>query len=293
MKKVMSNKWVILSLMVPNMLLFILCTLLPIVMSLVLGFTFYKAVGKPMFIGFDNYVTLFTTEPAFYMSIRNGLLMGAALVFIQHPLGILVAIFVDKIGGKAEKFFRVSIFLPCMISVVVTARMWVCFLDSNFGAFNKMLRSIGLGSLAFAWFADPKVNLYVIMFISMWAGFGWCFLLYYAGVKGIPTELYEAAQIDGAVGVKTHLYITVPMLMPIIKLNVTFAVLAGLKTMEIVFLTTDGGPQNNTQFLANYLYRKGFTSQDYGMAGALATVFVAICLGCTLLIDRFVKTETY
>lgn len=287
----MSNKLVIFTLILPGLLLFLLCTLFPIVLSLILSFTFYKAIGTPKFIGFDNYIELFVNDKIFWPSIGHGFICGICLILIQHPLGIAVSIWVDRIGGKLEKIFRVIIFLPCMISIIVTARMWVLFLDDNFGAFNKILRSIGLDAIAVPWLTQQQTALWVVIFISMWGGFGWCFMLYYAGVKGIPIDLYEAGEVDGATGLKKHIHITLPMLMPILKMNGTFAILSGLKTMEVVYLTTNGRPNNSTQFIANYLYQRAFTGSDYGLSSTMATVFIVICLLCTVVIDALVKSD--
>jgi raffinose/stachyose/melibiose transport system permease protein len=125
----------------------------------------------------------------------------------------------------------------------------------------------------------------------MYQGLGWCLLYYYAGVKGISEELYEAARIDGCGFVRLHLRITVPLLKPVIRVNLTLAVISALKQMETVFLTTHGGPGNSTQFLANYLYKRAFDNYEYGYGNAIAAIFVVICIAATLLMRYVLPTE--
>ena len=115
--------------------------------------------------------------------------------------------------------------------------------------------------LKHAWLGESSTALGSMLFILIWAGFGWGLLFYYAGLKGIPEDLYEAAGLDGASGLKLHLRITVPLLSPVITVQVTLAMITALKQMELVFLTTNGGPGDSTQFLAVYLYNKAFSSK--------------------------------
>jgi raffinose/stachyose/melibiose transport system permease protein len=125
----------------------------------------------------------------------------------------------------------------------------------------------------------------------MWQGFGWGMLIYYAGLKGIPEEMYEAAEIDGADGIKLYTRITLPLIQPVIRVNVTLAVISALKQMETIYLTTNGGPGNSSQFLANYLYIKAFTSYQYGYGNAISVLFVVVCLLVTFILNKLLKQE--
>jgi raffinose/stachyose/melibiose transport system permease protein len=291
MHKVLSNKKVIFILVFPGVLIFMFAILVPIVLSAYYGMTSYSGIGTPRFIGMKNFISILTEDKVFWISLRNALMLGVCYIIFQHPFCILTAIIIDKIGGNLEKVFRAILFIPCVISIVITCKMWVGILDSQYGLLNKILDSVGLGILKHEWLGDPKIALGSITFMIIWQGFGWGMLFYYAGLKGIPEELYEAAKIDGASVLKTHIRITLPLLAPVIRIQFTLAVIAALKQMESIFLTTNGGPSDKTQFLANYLYTKAFNYQQYGYANAISVLFVIVCLITTISLNKLVRNQ--
>jgi raffinose/stachyose/melibiose transport system permease protein len=292
MQKVLSNKLAIFIFVFPGILLFILTFLAPILLSGFYSLTDTLGPGtKIQMVGLQNYTDLLLHDPRFWKSLINALLLGAGYIILQHPICIFFAILLDRLGGKAEKIFRTIFFIPCVISVVVISRMWLTLLDPTFGALNKLLDMVGLGALKHAWLGDTSTALWSLLFILIWSGFGWGLLFYYAGVKGIPEELYEAARLDGASGFKLHSRITVPLLSPIIAVQVTLAIITALKQMETVFLTTNGGPGDATQFLAVYLYNQAFSASRYGYANAISILFIVVCLLATYLSNRFIRSD--
>ncbi|WP_110930426.1 carbohydrate ABC transporter permease [Paenibacillus bouchesdurhonensis] len=293
MQKILGNKLSIFIFVLPGILLFILMLLAPIVLSGFYSFTETMGPGtKIAMVGWDNYRNLLFHDPRFWISLRNALLLGLGFIFVQHPLCILFALLLDRIGGKGEKAFRTIFFIPCVISIVVISKMWLSILDPSFGVFNKFLTSIGLGSLNHAWLADPNTALWSLLLILIWWGFGWGLLYYYAGVKGIPEDVYEAARIDGASGIKLHWKITIPLLSPMISVQVTLAIVMALKQMEGVYLTTGGGPGDATQFLGVYLYTKAFTANEFGYANAISIMFVIICLIASYISNKITSRNS-
>ncbi|MDG0792911.1 sugar ABC transporter permease [Cohnella ginsengisoli] len=242
-------------------------------------------------VGLQNYADLILHDTRFWIALRNAVLLGIGFIVLQHPLSIFFAVLLDRIGGKAEKIFRTIFFIPCVISVVVISKMWLSLLDPTFGILNKLLAAVGLESLQHAWLGESSTALGTMLFILIWAGFGWGLLFYYAGVKGIPEDLYEAASLDGASGLKLHLRITVPLLKPVIAVQVTLAMITALKQMELVFLTTNGGPGDSTQFIAVYLYNKAFSASQYGYANAISILFIVVCLVATYLSNKFIRSD--
>lgn len=289
MHKLYSNKWIIISLIAPAVVLFAFAILVPILMSGYYGMTEYAGMGEPVFTGIENYIRLFFHDPTFWKSLFNALLLGFGFVFIQHPICMIFAILVDKVSGKWEKFFRAAYFIPNVISVAVIASMWVYIFNYDFGLINNVLKWIGLDNLQQEWL-NPEHALGSVLFVLIWHGFGWGMLIYYAGVKGIDQELYEAAAIDGATGLRTYQYITLPLMKPIIRVNVTLAIISALKQMETVYLLTNGGPGDTTQFLANYLYLKAFRSYEYGYGNAISVVFVMVCILATIILNKIFKS---
>lgn len=293
MHKVLSNKIAIFYLVAPGFIVFIFAIIAPIFLSGYYGMTDYTGLGIAQFTGIENFKKLITDDPVFWRSLMNALLLGIGFILIQHPFCLSFAIIIDRIGGRVEKFFRAVFFIPCVISVVVTSKMWVSILDPKYGLLNKLLESVGLGALSQQWLGDPTTALISILIICMWQGFGWGMLIYYAGLKGIPEELYEAARIDGASNMSIYTKITLPLLKPVIRINFTLAIIAALKQMETVYLTTNGGPGNTTQFLGNYLYARAFGYQQYGYASAISVLFVIVCLVVTISIRKLVKYQVW
>ena len=152
-----------------------------------------------------------------------------------------------------------------------------------------MLEVIGLSALKQEWLGDIRTSLASLILICIWQGAGWVILFYYAGLKGIREELYEAARIDGANGSQAFFRITLPQLSPVIRVIVTLAIISALKQMEVIFLTTNGGPNNATQFLGNYLYQRAFLYQQYGYGNAISVIFVIVCVAANLLLNRLLR----
>ena len=293
MNKMLKDKKIIFLLVTPGLLVFTFCVFLPIVLSFYFSMTDWKGIGKINFIGLDNYKELIFNDNAVKYSLRNSFILAFAIVFIQSPFCIIFAMMLDKIGGKLEKLFRALLFIPCVVSIVVTSKMWMGIFDAQFGLLNKLLDFFNLGLLKRGWLGDPKLVLWCIIIMVVWQGFGWAMLIYYAGIKTLPKDLYEAAKLDGAGGWQTFTAITLPLLRPVTEVIVILGMISGLKQMEMVYLTTNGGPGNVSQFLANYLYSKAFGSYQYGYGNAISILFVIICLLIRLLLNRiFNKDKT-
>ncbi len=290
--KVYSDKLAIFIFVFPGIAFFLLTFVAPIILSGYYSFTSTLAPGTPIeMVGLSNYKALLFEDSRFWFSIRNALLLGLGFILIQHPICIFFAILLDRIGGKAEKWFRTIFFIPCVLSVVVISRMWLSVLDPTFGIFNKILSAIGLGAFQHAWLGDSSTALGSLLVILIWAGFGWGLLFYYAGIKGIPTELYEAARLDGAKGLKLHWHITLPLLSPVISVQIVLAMITAFKQMETVFLTTNGGPGDSTQFVAVYLYNQAFSASNYGYANAISIMFIVFCLLITFLLNKITNNK--
>lgn len=283
MKKLYSNKLVILSLVLPGLFLFVFAILAPICLSIYYGFTDYTGMGSFNFIGMENYKTLLHDE-AFWTSLKNSLFLALGFVFIQHPLAMIVAAVLDKLGGKGESFFRCVYFIPNVISVAVIAYLWKFIYNPDFGLLNNIIKFFG-GKGDINWFSYDTA-IWAVLIVLIWHGFGWGMLIYYTGIKNIDQVLYEAAAIDGANQVQMFLKITLPLMKPVIQVNVTMAVISALKQMETVYLLTNGGPGNSTQFAANYLYQQAFKAYKYGYGNAIGVIFIIICLLATVILNK-------
>ncbi|MFV0362614.1 MAG: carbohydrate ABC transporter permease [Suipraeoptans sp.] len=283
MQKLYSNKKIIFSLIAPGIFIFLIAILAPTVLSIYYGFTDFTGIGEAHFVGADNYKELIH-DKVFWTALRNSMLLAIGFICIQHPLAMLVAVKLDKLRGKAEGIFRCIFFIPNVISVAVIAYLWKFIYNPNFGLVTKVLQFFGYGE-SLDMLSMGKA-IWAVLIVLIWHGFGWGMLIYYTGVKNIDPVMYEAAAIDGADGKTTFFRITLPLLKPVIQVNVTMAIISALKQMETVYLLTNGGPGDETQFLASYLYKSAFRSFRYGYGNAISVVFIVICLVSTVILNK-------
>jgi raffinose/stachyose/melibiose transport system permease protein len=291
MRQVLGNRTAIISLLAPGFAFFIFAVLFPILLSFYYGMTGYQGIGVPKLVGLANFREILLHDRIFWISLRNSLLLAVGYVVIQHPICMFFAVVIDAIGGRVEKAFRAIAFLPVVISVVVTSKMWVSIFEPQYGLLNKALDLIGLSVLKQQWLGDIRTSLASIIVICIWQGAGWVILFYYAGLKGIREELYEAAKIDGASRVQAFFRITFPLLSPVIRVIVTLAIISALKQMEAIYLTTNGGPNSATQFLGNYLYQRAFIYQQYGYGNALSVLFVIVCVVANISLNKLIRNR--
>lgn len=205
MKKLYSNKLVILSLVLPGLLLFVFAILAPICLSVYYGFTDYSGMGSYNYIGLENYHRLMKDQ-VFWTSLKNSLLLAIGFICIQHPLALIVAAVLDKLGGRGEGFFRCVYFVPNVISVAVIAYLWKFIYNPDFGLLNNIIKLFG-GEGGINWLSQGRA-IWSVLIVLIWHGFGWGMLIYHTGIKNIDPTLYEAAAIDGANQKTTFLRIT-------------------------------------------------------------------------------------
>lgn len=276
--------------LIPGLLFFVGGILYPLLQSLKMSTFSASGLDQGNFVGFQNYAALLK-DKVFWLSIRNAVLLALGYIFISHPIAIVVAWNIRKLSEKTEKLFRTLLFVPAVINVVVLVKIWVFMYNPDYGTFNAILRGLGLDSWAINWLNDPNTALPCIIVMAIWIGWSWSFLYDYVAVKSLPQDVFEAARVDGASGWKLHFRITLPMILPVISVFFATAIISAFKTMEIVMLSTDGGPLNSTQFVANYMYLRGFRTFQIGYANAISVVFALICIIITVVFFRFTQQD--
>jgi ABC-type sugar transport system permease subunit len=257
----------------------------PFLRSFYLSLTSWSGLGSPSFVGLRNFSNLLDDD-VFWKALGNTLLFTAVTTVLQTALPLLVAVLLNK-GWRAGVLFRTLIFIPAVISFVVTGVLWQLIYDPNFGMLNEALRKVGLGGLAHAWLANPSTVLPALMLVSLWQALGLFVLIYLAGIQGIDPTLYEAAEIDGANGRQRFLNITVPMLRTVTTVVVTLNLINGFKTFDVIYVMTGGGPNHASEVLGTYLYGLAFGSTAgavpaLGYATAISMVIFALCLLATV-----------
>jgi ABC-type sugar transport system permease subunit len=257
----------------------------PFLRSFYLSLTSWSGLGRPSFVGLRNFSNLMHDD-IFWKALGNTLLFTGVTTVLQTALPLLVAVLLNR-GWRASVLFRTLIFIPAVISFVVTGVLWQLIYDPNFGMLNEALRWVGLDALAHAWLANPSTVLPAMMVVSLWQALGLFVLIYLAGLQGIDPTLYEAAEIDGADGRQRFFNITVPMLRTVTTVVVTLNLINGFKTFDVIYVMTGGGPNHASEVLGTYLYGLAFGSTAgavpaLGYATAISMVIFALCMLATV-----------
>lgn len=290
MDSVRKNKLAIFLFIFPAAILFITIIIIPIFMSVYYSFFDYS-IAKNIFIGIGNYKELFTnTLLKFPKSIINALLLAVLSVFIQLPISLGLALLLAK-GIKGERFFVGVFFLPVLLSTVVVGQLWKKIYFPTYGILNILLGSIGLEGLAKNWLGDPKVVLIAVFIPLLWQYVGYHMLLMYAGIKSISPDLREAAQIDGATEGQVSRHIIIPMLKPIIRICLIFAVTGSLKAFDLIYVLTGGGPIRASQVPATLMVEQAFSSYRFGLGSSIAVSIIVLCFFFAILINTSIKAE--
>jgi multiple sugar transport system permease protein len=265
----------------PALLGFIVFVAGPILASLYLGFTEFKIITAPRWIGLDNYRTLIA-DPLFWQSLKVTLVYAALSLPANLVLSLGIAILMNqKLRGIA--LWRTVYYLPAVISGVAVAVLWRWILNPEFGLLNVLLQYIGIAGPN--WLQDTRTALASLVMISLWA-VGGNMVIYLSGLQGIPTELYEAAEIDGATSWRRFLHITIPMLSPVIFFNVVMGLIGAFQWFTEPYIMTRGGPEQTTLAYMLNLYNNAFQFFKMGYASALAWVLFMIVLLLTALVFR-------
>jgi len=267
----------------PALILFLIFVIYPILQSVYYSLFNWKGLGPAVdFAGLSNYQQILSDQ-IFLKAILNGLLIVALSLTLQLPLSLALAIMVGRdLPGRV--FFRTIFFLPYVFSEVITAIMWQSLYnpDPDRGLFNALLVIIP-GVKAQAWLGDTNIVMACIFAVLTWKYFGLHMLLYLAGLQNIPTEIEEAARIDGANRRQLLTYITLPLLGGVIRTTVYLSVVGSLQQFILVWIMTKGGPVNASEVMATYMYRFAFVRFWFGYGCAVALVMFLICLGFSLI----------
>ncbi len=291
MRSKFEDKKVISLLVLPGLIIMIVAIAAPIIISFGLSFVKWTGFGKMKFIGADNYLRLIK-DPIFFKSIRNVFVLIIITVIFQNTLAFIVAMSLTTLKQKLSNLFRTIYFIPATLSLVVVTKLWVNIFNPSYGLLNKLLASIGLGALQHAWLGDTSSALGSVIWIIVWQGFGWALLFYYSGIVTVPNELREAAEIDGANKFTLYTKIIIPYIMPIVQSIIIIDVTSSLKQMEMIYLSTAGGPGDTTQFIALYLYQRAFKYSEYGYGNAISVIFVILAFVLTMLIQKYFRKRT-
>jgi raffinose/stachyose/melibiose transport system permease protein len=276
--------WVPYAYLAPALVLYGLFLLVPLVRAGQFSFFEWDGLGASTFVGFENYASVLQDE-----RLRSAFLHALVLVFFYAVLplciGLVLAAILTRARVRGMGFFRTIIFLPQVIAMVVVAVTWRQIYAPD-GPLNGFLRLVGLDALTTAWLGDYTWTLPAVGLIGTWVSTGLVTVLLMAGMSRVPLELYEAARLDGAGPVREFFAITLPTIRGEITVALTLTIVAALKTFDLVYVTTGGGPGTSTTVPSYEVYRRAFELGDVGTATAIGITLTIIVFAITAAVNR-------
>ena len=266
--------------LLPWLLGLIIFVIGPILASAYFSVQEYDVLSPPKFIGIENYVRAFTGDKQFWPSLQRTLSYSLQVVPIGIIGSLLLAMLLNQ-GFKGTSFFRTLFFLPSLTPAVALALVWTWILHPRLGPINAGLQ-LFLGIDGPGWLTDKLWALHSLVMMGLWASVGGnSMLIFLAGLQGVPQELLEAAEIDGAGPWSRFWNVTLPMISPTLLFNLILGVIGALKVFTLAFVATNGGPSFSTWFYALHIYNQAFAYFRMGYASALAWIFVIILMAFT------------
>lgn len=274
--------------LLPALSLYLLFVIVPIFWSAFYGFFDWKGIGAMKFIGFDNYIEV-VKDPIFWWAFKNNLIIVAASIFGQVPIALVLSLVLWK-SSFFHRFVRSAIFMPMVLASVVIGIIWGYIYNPQIGILNYILEQLGLSSWIRDWLGDPKINMYSVSVPIIWANIGPYLILFIAAIQNISSEVEDAAKIDGAVGFRRLYLIVVPMIWDTIKVAIVLCISGSMKSFDLIYVMTGGGPAQATELLATYMYNNTFNIFRYGYGSAVSTMIMIISMilvtGSQLLMKR-------
>jgi multiple sugar transport system permease protein len=278
--------------LLPVMLFIILIFLIPLIYSLGTSFTRWLLLRPDLgvkFIGLTNYIRLFK-DIFTWQTLGRTFYFVFGAVSIETIVGFILALTLNT-EFKGWKVVQSIILVPFMMAPIVVGFTWKFILDNNFGLIPYILKAIGLGKIIkdVPLLANPKMAMPMIIIADAWEYIPVVTLIILAGLKSLPIELYEAADVDGATSFQKFKYITLPMLRPVILVAVVMRTLTSLQVFDSIYVMTGGGPGSATETLSFYTYREAFISYDIGFSSALNVLIILLAMIFTIIYMKIIR----
>ncbi|MFQ3544191.1 sugar ABC transporter permease [Halobacillus rhizosphaerae] len=285
-KKRREEMLVIAGFLAPALLIYGVYVVYSIVMTFYYSLFEWSGIDNNMvFTGLKNYITLLS-DGVFWTSFQNNFLLVGASLLTQLPLGLIMALLLFS-PVKGMRFFRSIYFMPFLMSTVAIGILFIYIYDGNFGLINQLLGQLGLDSLQHGWLGNEGTAIWAVIATVCWQFAPFYMILFRAAIVGIPEDLYEAAEIDGANPRKKFLNITLPLLMPTVITSAILSIIGALKYFDLIYVMTDGGPNNSTELMATYMYEQTFTNFNMGYGSSISFSMFIIAFIVTAFIIFF------
>lgn len=260
--------------LLPGLLFYLFAVFYPIIESIKLSFMKWNGIGQKSFVGFSNYIAMFH-DKVFYTAFINNLIYLVIVVVMQLSIGLLFAILLTYLTKKVT-LVKTLYYIPCIITTVAVTQLFrSMYATEPMGLLNQLLNFVGLGQYSTSWLSNIQTVLAAVSVPEGWRFSGMYMVIFYAALVSLDPSVYEAAKIDGASELKILFKIKLPLIKSILLLTLTMCLTGALRGFDIPFLLTSGGPGNTSELMSTYMYKKAFSSNQYGYGSALA-VFIII-----------------
>lgn len=285
MQKDQGKFHLFLSFLFPTIFVYTVFIIYPIFSTLYNSFFSWSGLtAEKTWLGLENYRTLFA-DPAFRQSVVNNLWVIVTSVFAQIPLGLIMALIISR-TAKRVKAYKILYFIPYLMSTVAIGLTWGYLYEPMMGPINQFLRMLHVNTNQLLWLGDKKTAMISVLIVVVWNFAPFYMVLFNASLSTISDEYYEAASIDGATAVQKFTRITMPLLLPSVMNAVVLSIVGSLKTFDLFYVMTKGGPGTSTELMGTYMYKQGFSYFKMGYASAVAfTMFFIAVLSIV-----FIKT---
>jgi ABC-type sugar transport system permease subunit len=281
-------KWIILFSIIP-LTAYLIIVIIPLLSSFFFSFTNWNGFNPAYkMIGLDNFVKAFQDE-LFIGAFKNTVIWMVMAIILPVVIGLALALLLQE-GIKGANVYKSIFYLPICLSLAVIGQVWIWIYQPDWGLINTVLRAVGLNQLTIAWLANPKTALGAVIIAWSWQQVGLAMVIFLAGLTAVPTELTEAAEIDGASYFKMLRYVVIPLLSPATIVVVALSIINSLKSFDVVYMMTQGGPFHSTDTLAMYMYLQSFKSYFMGYGSAIAVVLFLMALVIITIYFRQVRS---
>lgn len=273
---------VLVLMLLPGILIFSFAVILPLIMSI--RYSLYKWSGGPNmnFIGLKNYLRLFNDQ-YFWHAFKNNLVIVLLSIVGQVGIGFILASLVNSRILKFKKFHRTVIFFPVVLSAVVIGFLWTMIYSRQYGLLNWLLTTLNLESLIQYWLDDPGIVLYTVTAPLIWQYIGLYLVIFLSAMQGIPRDIYEVAEIDGATGIRKAIHITLPLLKNTFLVAIMLCIAGNMKVFDHIYVMTGGGPGRSSMVMAQYAYNTSFNMFKLGYGSAISMGIFVLSLSLIML----------
>ncbi|WP_163536296.1 sugar ABC transporter permease [Gracilibacillus sp. YIM 98692] len=273
----------------PSIILLTVFMVFPLIYSIIMSFYRWDGFSTPNFLGIDNYIRLLNHDN-FLLALKNNAIFMVLFTTGTVVLGFLFAVAISrKVPGW--RIYKFVFFIPVMLVTAVIAVLWGKIYEPSYGLLNSFLDLIGLESLQQLWLGNPDITLYSIICVAIWQVSGWCMLLFLAAIEGIPNEVHDAATIDGVSPFQRIILIIMPMVKRMGFILVMLQIIASVKTFDLIYVMTGGGPFYASEVLGTILYREAFENQRFGYASSISVVMTIIIAIITISYLKFTQVS--